>query len=218
MARSFKTLDDMGEIAGKRVLVREDLNVPMADGQVTDDTRLRATLPTVTELADRGAIVLILAHFGRPKGKRDPEMSLALVTRPYSQVLGRPVRFIDDCQGDEAAAAIATLKPGDVAILENTRFHPGEEKNDPDTGRRDGEARRSLCQRRLFRRAPRACLDRGPRPCPAGLCRPRDGGRARRARQGARQSRSVPSRRWSAAPRCRPSSTCSSISSPGSIT
>ena len=132
MARSFKTLDDMGEISGKRVLVREDLNVPMADGQVTDDTRLRATLPTVTELADRGAIVLILAHFGRPKGKRDPEMSLALVTRPYSQVLGRPVRFIDDCQGDEAAEAIATLEPGDVAILENTRFHPGEEKNDPE--------------------------------------------------------------------------------------
>jgi phosphoglycerate kinase len=122
----------MGEIFGKRVLVREDLNVPMADGQVTDDTRLRATLPTVTELADRGAIVLILAHFGRPKGTRNPEMSLALVTRPYSQVLGRPVRFIDDCQGDGAAAAIATLKPGDVAILENARFHPGEEKNDPE--------------------------------------------------------------------------------------
>jgi phosphoglycerate kinase len=132
MARNFRTLDDMGEISGKRVLVREDLNVPMADGQVSDDTRFRATLPTVSELADRGAIVLILAHFGRPNGKRDPEMSLALVTRPYSQVLGRPVRFIDDCQGDEAAEAIATLKPGDVAILENTRFHPGEENNDPE--------------------------------------------------------------------------------------
>lgn len=130
MARNFKTLDDMGEIAGKRVLVREDLNVPMADGHVTDDTRLRAAVPTVAELADKGAKVLILAHFGRPKGQRNPEMSLALVTRPFEHVLGRPVRFIDD-QG--AAEAIATLKDGDVAILENTRFDPGEEKNAPET-------------------------------------------------------------------------------------
>lgn len=130
MARNFKTLDDMGDIAGKRVLVREDLNVPMADGQVTDDTRLRAAVPTVAELADKGAKVLILAHFGRPKGQRNPEMSLALVTRPFEHVLGRPVRFIDD-QG--AAEAIATLKDGDVAILENTRFDPGEEKNAPET-------------------------------------------------------------------------------------
>lgn len=130
MARSFKTLDDMGDIAGKRVLVREDLNVPMADGQVTDDTRLRAAVPTVAELADKGAKVLVLAHFGRPKGQRNPEMSLALVTRPFEQVLGRPVRFIDD---EGAAEAIATLKDGDVAILENTRFDPGEEKNAPET-------------------------------------------------------------------------------------
>jgi phosphoglycerate kinase len=130
MARNFKTLDDMGDIAGKRVLVREDLNVPMADGQVTDDTRLRAAVPTVAELADKGAKVLILAHFGRPKGQRNPEMSLALVTRPFEQVLGRPVRFIDD---DGAADAIATLKDGDVAVLENTRFDPGEEKNAPET-------------------------------------------------------------------------------------
>jgi len=132
MTKAFKTLDDIGDVAGKRVLVREDLNVPMADGTVTDDTRFRATLPTVTELADKGAIVLILAHFGRPKGKRDPEMSLALVTKPYEQVLGRSVRFVGDCVGDEAAEAIATLKAGDVAILENTRFHAGEEKNDSD--------------------------------------------------------------------------------------
>src|SRR3954451_8574772 len=129
---NFRTLDDLPDATGKRVLVREDLNVPMQDGRVSDDTRLRATVPTVTELADKGAIVLILAHFGRPKGKRDPEMSLALVTKPYEQVLGRPVRFIGDCVGDEAAEAIATLKAGDVAVLENTRFHAGEEKNDPD--------------------------------------------------------------------------------------
>jgi phosphoglycerate kinase len=131
MTKLFKTLDDIGDVRGKRILVREDLNVPMAEGAVTDDTRFRATLPTITELADKGAIVLILAHFGRPKGQRNPDMSLALVTRPYSEVLGRSVQFVGDCQGEEAAAAIATLQPGDVAILENTRFHAGEEKNDP---------------------------------------------------------------------------------------
>ncbi|TPG54642.1 phosphoglycerate kinase [Sphingomonas glacialis] len=128
MTRAFKTLDDMGDVRGKRVLVREDLNVPMADGKVSDDTRFRATLPTVTELSDKGAIVLILAHFGRPKGMRNPDMSLALLTKPYETVLGRPVQFVDY---DGAADAMANLQPGDVAILENTRFNAGEEKNDP---------------------------------------------------------------------------------------
>jgi phosphoglycerate kinase len=128
---AYKTLDDMGDIAGKRVLVREDLNVPTAEAKVTDDTRLRAALPTIAELADRGAIVLVLAHFGRPKGKRDPEMSLALVTKPLSDLLGRPVQFVPDCQGEEAERAVADMNPGDIAILENTRFHAGEENNDP---------------------------------------------------------------------------------------
>lgn len=128
---SFRTLDDLGDIRGQRALVRVDLNVPMQDGKVSDDTRLRATLPTVTELADKGAIVLLLAHFGRPEGVRRPDMSLALLTRPYSELLGRPVRFIDDCCGAGAKEAVATLAPGDVAILENTRFHAGEEENDP---------------------------------------------------------------------------------------
>ena len=128
---SFNTLDDIGDIAGKRVLVREDLNVPMDGARVTDDTRLRAAAPTISELSDKGAIVLVLAHFGRPKGERNPDMSLALVTKPLSDVLGREVRFIDDCAGDEAAAAVAGLQAGDIAILENTRFHKGEEKNDP---------------------------------------------------------------------------------------
>ena len=127
----FKTLDDIGDVTGKRVLVREDLNVPMDGARVTDDTRLRAAAPTVAELADKGAIVLVLAHFGRPKGERNPDMSLALVTKPFAAVLGREVRFIDDCCGDAAADAVATLQPGDVALLENTRFHTGEEKNDP---------------------------------------------------------------------------------------
>jgi phosphoglycerate kinase len=127
----FHTLDDIGEVQGKRVLVRVDLNVPMADLHVTDDTRFRATLQTVTELADRGAIVLLLAHFGRPKGERRPDMSLSLVTRQYGETLGRPVRFIEDCQGAGAKEAIATMEPGAIGILENTRFHSGEEKNDP---------------------------------------------------------------------------------------
>jgi phosphoglycerate kinase len=127
----FKNLDDIGDVKGKRVLVREDLNVPMDGARVTDDTRLRAAAPTIAELADKGAIVLVLAHFGRPKGERKPDMSLALVTLPLGEVLGREVRFIDDCCGPDAEAAVATLRPGDIAVLENTRFHKGEEKNDP---------------------------------------------------------------------------------------
>ena len=123
----FHTLDDIGDVAGKRVLVRVDLNVPMKDGQVSDDTRLRATLPTVTELADKGAIVLLLAHFGRPKGQPSREYSLAQVVPAYQAVLGRPVRFVDW----EKEGAAAQLRPGEVAILENTRFFGGEEKNDP---------------------------------------------------------------------------------------
>ncbi len=128
MTKSFRTLDDIGDVRGKRVLVREDLNVPLHDGRVSDDTRLRATVPTVAELADKGAIVLVLAHFGRPKGVPSPETSLAQIVRPYETVLGRPVRYID---WEGAAAAIATMQPGDIGVLENTRFFGGEEKNDP---------------------------------------------------------------------------------------
>ncbi|NML05039.1 phosphoglycerate kinase [Sphingomonas sp. G-3-2-10] len=130
MSRTFKTLDDMGDITGKRVLVREDLNVPMADGAVTDDTRLRAAVQTVAELSDKGAIVIVLAHFGRPKGQHNPSMSLSLVTRPFSEVLGRQVRFIDD---QDAGDAVAMMQSGDIGILENTRFDPGEEKNAPES-------------------------------------------------------------------------------------
>ena len=129
MSKTFKTLDEMSEVAGKRVLVREDLNVPMADGQVTDDTRLRATLATVTALADRGAIVLVLAHFGRPKGVPSPDLSLARLTKAYEAVLGRSVRFID---WDGDLANVAMLRPGDIGLLENTRFFAGEEKNAPE--------------------------------------------------------------------------------------
>ncbi|MBB3587237.1 phosphoglycerate kinase [Sphingomonas sp. BK481] len=128
MSKPFKTLDDMGDVRGKRVLVREDLNVPMAEGAVTDDTRLRATVATVGELADKGAIVLILAHFGRPKGNPSPEFSLSQVVRPYSDVLGREVRYVDWEGADDA---VAMLEPGNIAVLENTRFFGGEEANDP---------------------------------------------------------------------------------------
>jgi phosphoglycerate kinase len=129
---SFKTLDDLGDVTGKKALVRVDLNVPMADLEVTDDTRFRATLPTVTELADKGAIVLLLAHFGRPKVP-SPDFSLSLVTRPYEAVLGRPVRYVD---WEVAEENVAMLRPGDIAILENTRFFGGEEKNDPAVAQR----------------------------------------------------------------------------------
>ncbi|MEA3042491.1 MAG: phosphoglycerate kinase [Sphingomonadales bacterium] len=129
---SFRTLDDLGDVAGKRALVRVDLNVPMQDGRVTDDTRFRATLPTVTELADKGAIVLLLAHFGRPKTP-SPDFSLARITKAYEGVLGRPVRYVD-WESDQEN--VATLQPGDIAILENTRFFGGEEKNDPAVAQR----------------------------------------------------------------------------------
>lgn len=126
---AFKTLDDMGDIAGKRVLVRVDLNVPMADGRVTDDTRLRAVAPTILELADRGAIVLLLSHFGRPKGAKNPTMSLSLIIGDLEHVLGRNTMFITDCAGEAAAQGVAMLAPGDIGVLENTRFHAGEEAN-----------------------------------------------------------------------------------------
>jgi len=128
----FKTLDDLPpDLAGKRVLVRVDLNVPMQDGAVRDDTRLRAAVPTIAELSDRGAIVLLLSHFGRPDGRRRPDMSTALLVRPLSEIIGRPVRFVEDCQGPDAERAVTTMTEGSIAILENTRFHVGEERNDP---------------------------------------------------------------------------------------
>jgi len=129
----FKTLDDLPEeLTGKKVLVRVDLNVPMDGAKVTDDTRLRAMLPTVLELSDRGAIVLLLSHFGRPKGETRPDMSTAQLVQPIHRLSGRSVRFVEDCQGPEAARAITVMLPGNIGVLENTRFHSGEEKNDPE--------------------------------------------------------------------------------------
>jgi phosphoglycerate kinase len=127
----FKTLDDLPEdLTGKKVLVRVDLNVPMDGAKVTDDTRLRAMLPTVLELSDRGAIVLLLSHFGRPKGETRPDMSTAQLVLPIHRLAGRSVRFIEDCQGPEAERAVATVLSGNIGVLENTRFHAGEERND----------------------------------------------------------------------------------------
>nr|WP_294846383.1 phosphoglycerate kinase [uncultured Sphingomonas sp.] len=128
---AFKTLDDLpADLTGKKVLVRADLNVPMDGAKVTDDTRLRSVLPTVQELAGKGAIVLLLSHFGRPKGEIRPDMSLAQLVQQLSRLTGTSVRFVEDSQGAEAARGISTMLPGNLGILENTRFHAGEEKND----------------------------------------------------------------------------------------
>ncbi len=128
---TFRTLDDATDLAGKTALVRVDFNVPMEGGKVTDDTRLRVALPTIQKLRDAGAKVALLAHFDRPKGERVPSMSLKPVVDDLERLLGAPVRFADDCVGDEAQAVLADLDAGGVVLLENVRFHKGEEKNDP---------------------------------------------------------------------------------------
>ncbi|MEQ8404177.1 MAG: phosphoglycerate kinase [Oceanicaulis sp.] len=126
----IRRLED-ADIAGKRVLVRVDFNVPMAGGQVTDDTRLKAAIPTIALLRRAGAKVILMAHFGRPRGQRNMEMSLAPVATPLSELIDHPVKFVSDCVGVDAEEAVASLREGDVLLLENTRFHAGEEKNDP---------------------------------------------------------------------------------------
>ena len=127
---AFRTLDDL-DVKGKRVLVRADLNVPVAGGKVTDDTRIVRQAPTIKELSDKGAKVIILSHFDRPKGKVVPSMSLKVLVEPLENALDRKVAFADDCVGPKAQAAVAALKDGDILLLENTRFHKGEEDNDP---------------------------------------------------------------------------------------
>ena len=127
---AFRTLDDL-DVAGKRVLVRLDLNVPMKNGQVTDTTRIDRQTPTVRELAQKGARVIVLSHFERPQGKVVPDMSLKPIAPLLARAIDRPVSFAPDCVGPVAEAAVNKLQNGDVLLLENTRFHPGEEKNDP---------------------------------------------------------------------------------------
>jgi phosphoglycerate kinase len=129
MTVPFRTLDQ-ADIRNRRVLLRVDLNVPMENGRVTDATRIKRVAPTITEIADKGGKVILLAHFGRPKGP-DPKDSLKPVAAEVAKVTGRRVEFIADCIGEMAEAAVAAMRPGDILCLENTRFHKGEEKNDP---------------------------------------------------------------------------------------
>src|SRR5215813_13706673 len=126
---AFRTLDQV-DVKGKRILFRVDLNVPVENGVVTDATRITRATPAITELADKGGKVILLSHFGRPKG-RDPKHSLKPVAAEVARIIKRPVKFAEDCIGEPAARAVASMKPGDIVCLENTRFHPGEEKNDP---------------------------------------------------------------------------------------
>ncbi|HET9149125.1 MAG TPA: phosphoglycerate kinase [Alphaproteobacteria bacterium] len=127
---AFKTLDDV-DVRGKRVLVRVDLNVPMQDGKVTDLTRVTRLAPTLSELMGKGARVVAISHFERPGGKVVPSMSLKPIAAPLSQAVGKPVAFASDCVGPAAKDAVDKLRDGEIALLENLRFHPGEETNDP---------------------------------------------------------------------------------------
>ncbi len=129
--RSFRTLDE-AQVKGRRVLLRVDLNVPMENGRVSDATRIERVVPTIREIADNGGRVVLLAHFGRPKGKPEPKDSLRPVAAAVAEHVGRPVAFAEDCIGEAAAEAVDVLKDGDIVLLENTRFHAGEEKNDTD--------------------------------------------------------------------------------------
>lgn len=133
--KKYKTLDGL-DVKGKRVLVRADLNVPMKEGRVADRTRIERTVPTLKELMDRGARVVVMSHLGRPKGKIAPEFSLKPVADVLADILGRPVPFAADCVGDAAAAVVGKMKDGDIALLENVRFHAGEEKNDAELAKK----------------------------------------------------------------------------------
>jgi phosphoglycerate kinase len=129
MTKTFRTLDDV-DVKGKRVLLRVDLNVPMENGRVTDLTRLERVAPTILEISDKGGRVILLAHFGRPKG-REPKDSLKPVAAALAQVIKQPIAFADDCIGEVAQKAVTAMRDGDILCLENTRFHKEEEKNDP---------------------------------------------------------------------------------------
>ena len=129
---SFRTLDQIGDVKGKRVLVRVDLNVPVQEGKVSDATRIERVAPTISELSDKGAKVILLAHFGRPKDGPDPSMSLSLAADETAKIIKRPVGFGKNCIGPDAAKAVSAMQDGDIVCLENTRFHKAEEKNDPE--------------------------------------------------------------------------------------
>ena len=164
MTKTFRTLDQ-ADVNGKRVLLRVDLNVPMENGKVTDATRIERVAPTITEIADKGGKVILLAHFGRPKG-RDPKDSLKPVAAEVARASSsRPVAFADDCIGETAEKAVAAMKPGDILCLENTRFHKDEEKNDPALSQR---SRRSATSTSTTPSPPR--IARMPRPKGSAIC------------------------------------------------
>jgi phosphoglycerate kinase len=129
MSKTFRTLDDV-DVKGKRVLVRVDLNVPMENGRVTDTTRLERVAPTIIEISSKGGRVILLSHFGRPKG-RDPKETLKSAAAALAEVIRNPIAFADDCIGEVAQKAVAAMQDGDILCLENTRFHKEEENNDP---------------------------------------------------------------------------------------
>jgi phosphoglycerate kinase len=138
MGTSFRTIDDV-DVDGKRVLMRVDFNVPMKDGKVTDSTRIDRTVPSIRELTKKGAKVILLAHFGRPKGKKNLDFTLKPVAAKTAEVLGQKVAFAPDCIGPEAKAVIDAMQPGEVAMLENVRFYAEEEKNDPEFAKKLAE-------------------------------------------------------------------------------
>ena len=153
-------IESLGDVRGKRVLVRSDLNVPLENGRITDDGRIRASVPTIKKLADAGARVLVVAHLGRPDGKPDEKYSLAPVAARLGELLGREVSFATDTVGESAEATVAGLADGDVAVLENVRFNEGETSKDESTRGAFAEQLAAACRRvrvrRLRRRAPQA--------------------------------------------------------------
>jgi len=134
----IKTIKDIN-VQGKRVLVRVDFNVPIENGEITDDTRIKAALPTLRHLLEQGGRLILMSHLGRPKGEINPEFSLAPVAKGLTEALGQPVSFAEDCIGERAAAAVAALRDGEILLLENVRFHKGETDNDPEFARQLAE-------------------------------------------------------------------------------
>ena len=185
---AFKTLDDIGNISGKRVLVRVDLNVPVADGKVTDATRIERIAPTIAELSGKGAKVILLAHFGRPKDGPSPEFSLEPIARATADVLGRPVGFATRLRRRHGGERRRRHEQGRRAAARKHPLLQGRGEERPGLHRKARRQWRHLRQRRLLRRASRPLLDRGAGASLAGLRRPHHAGRTRSAGEGPRQS------------------------------
>ena len=212
MSKPFRTLDD-ADVSGKRVLLRVDLNVPIENGRSPTRRASSASPSTIREIADKGGKVILLAHFGRPKGGPNEAYSLKPVAAAVAEVVKRPVAFADDCIGAGRRRRGRRMKNGDILLLENTRFHKGEEKNDPALVEELAKLG-DLYVNDAFSAAHRAhASTEGLAHKLPAYRRPRDAGGARGADDRARQRRSGRSRRSSAAPRSRPSSSCSAISS-----